>query len=273
MHAHSAGALTAAEEVLRRDGLRVSTTQEAVIPEPPPEAKPVPTERVEPRVRRPVMPNCQGELGLIGTVVNERDPQLSRVLLRMRGGTAVIAAGGRIDRFVVAAVVSDGVAMRDADGALCALRAGAAVNTAPSMPETPRVSADEAREPTPRGKPVFSAQELAEGVQQLANGEYLVKKVFLLKALTNPGGSAGGAWFRPPKGEAQNGMEVLGVRDGSALNAMGIHNGDVVRELNGISLDAASGLITALRSAREASHVSIAIVRDGSPQHMRYRVE
>jgi general secretion pathway protein C len=223
----------------------------------------------------PVVPACRAELGLIGTVVNERNPRLSWAVVRARGGAAVLAVGGRIDEFIVAAVLPGGAALRKGSGELCALRGfSSAVESVPPAASEPRASADEAREPTPRGKPVFSARELAEGVRRLADNEFLVQKAFLLKALTNPGGSAGGAWFRPPPGEASSsGMEVLGVRDGSALHAMGIRNGDVVRELNGIALDAASGLIAALRSAREAAHVSISVVRDGRPQALHYRVE
>lgn len=216
------------------------------------------------------MPRCQADLGLIGSVVNERNPQLSRAVVRSSAGTAVVALGGRIDRFLVAAVRSGGAALRDSDGSLCALHEFAGLSAPPAM----KIAADEVKEPVPHGKAVFSLQELSEGVRQLGDDQYLVRKTFLLKALTNPGGSAGGAWFRVPKNkEASDGMEVLGVREGSALAAMGIQNNDVIRNLNGIALDGATGLISALRTAREVDHVVISVERAGQPRALRYQID
>jgi hypothetical protein len=226
-------------------------------------------EESEPVEAPRVVPACSEDVMLIGAVTNERNPELSRVVVRTHGGAAVVAAGGRVGAFVVDAVQTAGALLRDGGGSLCALRGfarGADTREPTNVDEVPPVA--------PRGKPVFSALELADGLQKLGDGDYLVKKAFLLKALTNPGGSAGGAWFRPAQLDgADTGMEVLGIRAGTALDAMGVRNGDVIRDLNGISLDAAPNLITALRSAREAGHVSISFVREGRPQELRYRIE
>jgi general secretion pathway protein C len=204
---------------------------------------------------------------LIGAVTNDRNPELSRVVVRTLGGAAVIAAGGRVGAFVVDAVQTDGALLRDAGGGLCALRGfSRAADEPASEPEEAQI--------VPRGKPVFSPAELADGLQKLGEDDYLVKKAFLLKALSNPGGSAGGAWFRPAQLDGANtGMEVLGIRAGTALDAMGVRNGDVIRDLNGIALDAAPNLIAALRGVREASNVSVNVLRDGRPQELRFRVE
>ncbi|MET0285362.1 MAG: hypothetical protein ABW352_12860 [Polyangiales bacterium] len=216
-------------------------------------------------------PRCDAALGLIGAVLNERQPELSRVIVRARGGAAVLALGARIDQFVVHELSPVAVMLRGDDGALCRLH-GSASAAEPAPPVMPEPGSEE-HEPPPRGKPVFTAQELADGLSRIGESEYAVKKTFLLKALTNPGGSAGGAWFRPAQLDGQSaGMEVLGIRAGSALDAMGIRGGDVIRDLNGISLDTTGGALSALRAARETEHLTIVVVREGRPQELHYRV-
>jgi general secretion pathway protein C len=230
-----------------------------------------PTPEPPPRMHRPAPP-CIGGLGLVGAVRNERRPELSRVIVRARGAAAVLALGARIDQFVVHEVKSASVTLRDDTGALCTLP-GFSSGAEPVPHDAPEASSEEPPEPPPRGKPVFSAQELAEGLHPIGHGEYAVKRAFLLKALTNPGGSAGGAWFRPSQLDGQSaGMEVLGIRDGSALEAMGMHSGDVIRDLNGISLDTTAGALSALRAAREAEHLTLVVLREGRPQELHFRV-
>ena len=224
----------------------------------------------------PALPHCRSDLSLVGTVVNEQRPRLSRVVVRTRTGASVVSVGGRVEDFIVAAIQPTDAALRGTDGALCTLGGFAPGPEAPRPGPAPaKALADEPRSNAPRGKPVFSTQELADGVRLLAHGEYLVSRTFLLKALTNPGGAAGSAWFRPAKQQEGRsaGMEMLGVRTGSALDAMGMRSGDVVQNINGISLDAASGLIAALRAARESEHISLAILRDGKPSTVNYRIE
>ena len=111
-------------------------------------------------------------------------------------------------------------------------------------------------------------------MRPLGNGSYLIARPLLLKALSNPGGAAGGAWFRLFERDGLRvGMEVRAVRDGSPLQAMGMRTGDVARSVNGITLDTPDGLMAALRAARESDAITIAIQRDGQASDLRYTID
>jgi general secretion pathway protein C len=207
-------------------------------------------------------------------VVNETRPRLSLAMVRKPAGTAVVFLGGRVDDFTVVAIESARAALQTSDGARCALSAVSQASPSVAPAPVPAATVAETPDKPPPGKPVFSRAELASGVRLLGTGSYLLSRSLLLKALSNPGGAAGGAWFRLFEREGRRvGMEVRAVRDGSALQAMGMQTGDVVRSVNGIALDTPDGLMAALRAARESDTVALAIQRDGLASDLRYTID
>jgi len=217
------------------------------------------------------IPECDAELRLVGSAVNEAQPRLSLAVVRNRAGAFVIGIGGRIGDFTLAAIGPTRAELLRSTGDRCALSGSSP--PASSIAAPPPAPEQEPRA-EPKGKAVFSKEELAGGVRALGGGQYVIAKALLLKALGNPGGAAGGAWFRPFKHDGQSvGMEVRAVRDGTALAAMGIETGDVARTVNGIALDSPHGLLAALRAVRESDAISIGILRDGKQRDMRYLTE
>lgn len=249
------------------------------VPRPPaPVASKTPVEEAPvegpPLVRdtqTPRLPACPSELRLVGSAVNARRPQLSRVVVRSGQGAFVVAGGGRVGEFVVERIRAASAELRRSDGERCLLTGW---TSAPPVEARPGIVAP--AEPRVEAKPkaLFSRQELTAGVRALGGGDYQVARELLLKGLTNPGGAASGAWFRPHVRDGKSvGMEVRAVRDGSPLAALGIESGDVARSVNGIAIDSPDGLLSALRAVRESSTITISIVRDDRSRDLRYFVD
>ena len=226
------------------------------------------------------LPACDSDLRLVGSVVNEAAPRLSLAMLGKSGGSGVVAVGGRIDRFTLVSVEPLRATLQGASGNLCTVAiftgkksSGPAVATRPPpRPARPSKSATPAKKS--KGKPMFSQEELKRGVRLLSSGSYMIERELFMRALSNPGGAAGGAYFMPfrEKG-ATTGMTVHRVRNGSTLAAMGIETGDVVRSVNGHGLDTAANLLGALRSARESDSVTLTVVRDGHERPVHYLIQ
>lgn len=220
-------------------------------------------------------PACSGDLRLVASVVVDARPDLSLAMVR-RGageGAAMVNVGGSLEGYTLAALERDRAYLRSREGAICTLSVfGAHAARAPAEPP-PHAPAEDPPEP-PKGKAVFTRDELARGVSELGGDRYRIERALLLRALGNPGGAAGGAYFRAIERDGRTvGMELRGVRAPSALSAMGLRTGDVVHRVNGISLDDALELLSALRSAREAELVSLDITRAGAPRVFQYQIE
>jgi hypothetical protein len=225
--------------------------------------------------RAPSAPHCEGELWLAGSVVNEARPRLSLAMVRRQAGTAVVSQGGRVDDYTVLAIEPTRARLRASNGTECTLSEVPPGPTPRVIPASPPVSpAPEPGDKPPPGKAMFASGELTRGVRVLGPGSYAIARSLVLKALGNPGGAAGGAWFRLAERDGQRiGMEVRAVRDATPLSAMGMRTGDVARSVNGIALDTSAGLIEALRAARESDTITISIQRDGQASDMRYTIE
>lgn len=231
------------------------------------------------RRANPTLPRCEGDLRLVGSVMNETWPQLSMAVVSQPRGTGVVKVGGRIGALTLVAVGPLGAHLQTSQGELCrlsifSLRGDRSAAHEPVKPKASPTPLPPKMEVVPKGQPMFTQQELHHGVRKLPSGSYVISRELFLRGLSNPGAAAGGAWFRPSKRDDETiGMEVRRVRDGSTLHAMGIQTGDVIRNVNGHALDTPAGLLGALRSARESDSVTLAVVRDGHERPIHYLVD
>jgi general secretion pathway protein C len=257
-----------------------SVVRELPTPAPAPildEATAVPAPESELTVERPGdlpvrVSECSSDHRLVASAVNASDPRLSRVVVRNAHGAFVVGIGGRVGSHVVESIEPTRAQLRDDNGP-CALTGFSALST-PAAPPPPKVVPPAEPNGAPKGKAMFTRDELSSGVRPLGGGQFSVSRELLVRGLANPGGVAGGAWFRPHTREAQTvGMEVRAVREGTPLAALGMRTGDIARTVNGISLDSPQGLLEVLRSVREAQDITIAIDRDGRRSELRYLVD
>jgi PDZ domain len=221
---------------------------------------------------------CPGELRLVASVVMDARPDLSLAMVRSGTGegAAMINVGGRVAGYTLSSLERDRAHLRSPEGTSCTLFVFGSRTARPASPRAAQASATAAPDEAdpPKGKPVFSGEELARGVRPLGGDRYRIDRPLFLRALGNPGGAAGGAYFRAVERDSRVvGMEVRGVRTPSPLSAMGIRSGDVVLRVNGIALDDAVELLSALRDARQAELVTLQITRDGAERMFQYQVD
>ena len=67
-----------------------------------------------------------------------------------------------------------------------------------------------------------------------------------------------------------DGVMAFGMRPGSTFRKMGLRNGDIIREIDGMALDSAEDANARLDDARQASTVTFSILRRGKPTEVVY---
>lgn len=68
--------------------------------------------------------------------------------------------------------------------------------------------------------------------------------------------------------EKDGGLRVAGVRTGSLLEMVGVKNGDRLMNVNGMSIADPTTALKAYTLFREASHLTVALQRDGKPMNV-----
>ena len=76
---------------------------------------------------------------------------------------------------------------------------------------------------------------------------------------------------------SRNGSGVLNrsslLSRSSLLGRLGVQNGDMVRTLNGFGLTDPNAILQAYAQLRDADHLTLHIVRRGSPVSMDYQIQ
>ncbi|MFB6265213.1 MAG: type II secretion system protein GspC [Bradymonadaceae bacterium] len=95
------------------------------------------------------------------------------------------------------------------------------------------------------------------------------------KALENPEKLARSANFVPkfdPKSGDKKGLKVVGVAPSSVLSKMGVESGDVIRSVDGETLDSKKDALEILEKLREKKSANVEIQRDGESVERQFRV-
>ncbi len=70
--------------------------------------------------------------------------------------------------------------------------------------------------------------------------------------------------------EKPDGFKLLSIKRGSLLNRLGLRNGDVVRRINGVSLDDPQKAIEVYQGLEGGQSISVEILRGGREQTLNY---
>jgi general secretion pathway protein C len=112
------------------------------------------------------------------------------------------------------------------------------------------------------------------GVAQLGPGEFRVDRGLVERVLENPVELMRQVRIEPELDRGRVvGIRLRGVRAGTLLAAIGIHEGDRLERVNGFDITSPEKALEALARLRTAEHLTLSITRDGRPMALDYAVE
>lgn len=110
-------------------------------------------------------------------------------------------------------------------------------------------------------------------VRQVSPQTYEVSRKDLDAALANPSDLMMQARLVPSfrNGEPQ-GFKMFAIKTGSVYSQLGLQNGDILKRINGLSLQSPDGALEAYQKLRESSRFDVEVERNGQPLRLTYSV-
>ena len=113
-----------------------------------------------------------------------------------------------------------------------------------------------------------------EGVKQLDDNHYSIKKAEIDKALTNLSELATQARIVPSfKNGVANGFKLFSIVPDSLYSKIGIQNGDVIRRINGYDMNSPDKALEVYQKLRDASRIEVELERRGDSVKKQYSIE
>jgi general secretion pathway protein C len=238
-------------------------------------------EPVEEVVGDDMPPHCEGALRLVAAVHSEILPEWSFATLTTGSDKPLLyRLGGRIEDKEVVSIYPKAVYLRQANGRLCSLQmffdksaarpAAVATRTPPPVP-TPVA-------PTLPGGPLapgaISEAELDQNIKAQSETKFSVPRSFVDKLLKNQAQIMSAARIVPHEENGRMlGVKLYGIRKNSLLGKLGMQNGDMLRTINGFEMSSPDSALEAYARLRNASNLSVAIVRRGQPTTLDYDIQ
>jgi general secretion pathway protein C len=115
--------------------------------------------------------------------------------------------------------------------------------------------------------------ELDAGIKQLSEDSYEIDRDLVNKLLANPMSVAQGARIVPSvKDGKPNGFKLYAIRPNSVYAKIGLRNGDTIHAINGFELTTPDKALEVYTKVREASNLSVSVIRRGKPTTMNYNI-
>jgi type II secretion system protein C len=123
-------------------------------------------------------------------------------------------------------------------------------------------------------KPAYSYKHSSKNdfdIRKVGDNQFVLKRSDITKATSNLNVLARQARIVPDrKGE---GFRIFSIRPGSLYSKIGIRNGDVIKSINGISLNSPDKALQAYSRLQNARKLSLDIVRHGRTETLEYSIE
>lgn len=118
-----------------------------------------------------------------------------------------------------------------------------------------------------------SARGLGAGIRQVSESDYELPRTELERIFSNLNEVALQARIVPAfRDGTAIGFRVVGPRQDSVYARLGVRSGDVVRRVNGYTIDSPERALELFVSLRGTSNVDLELERDGAPVRKRYAV-
>lgn len=211
---------------------------------------------------------CEGALRLVGAFYMPRNPDASFAAIVDATGKAMLYRKGQaLGERTIERVNDQYVILRGAT-AFCSLSMFSPLALAPPPPP-PQVAVAEA----PSDGSGIPTADLDNGITKISDNEYSVTRSLLNEVLVNQGAIMSAARVIPhEEGGHVVGLKLYGVRRGSILSRIGLSNGDTLRTINGYSMSSLDDGIAAFANLRNAEHLTVSVVRGGTPTNINYSI-
>lgn len=185
------------------------------------------------------------------------------------GGLALIEANREIEVYRQGADLPGGGRLEEIARHLVRIR-----NADGTLSELPLYEDDgKARPARPSSTPGTSQVTTGEGIRQVGENRFAVDRAAVEAARSNMGELLKSARMEPNLVNGRTeGFVVKMIRPRSLLANLGIRRGDIIMEVNDVSLDSPEKALQIFQQLREARNISIGLQRDGSPINMDYEV-
>ncbi|HWN68535.1 MAG TPA: type II secretion system protein GspC [Haliangium sp.] len=138
----------------------------------------------------------------------------------------------------------------------------------PPPPPTPAAPPPSTGEPTDE-----LTAKLDQGIKKMSEDSYEVDRNLVNELLANPMSVARGARIVPSVKDGQpNGFKLYAIRPNSVYAKLGMRNGDTISSVNGFDLSSPDKALEVYTKVREASNLSVSVIRRGKPQTLNYSI-
>lgn len=127
--------------------------------------------------------------------------------------------------------------------------------------------------PTGQGQGDEMSEMLDAGIKKLSEDSYEIDRGLVDKMLSNPMSVARGARIVPSVQDGKpNGFKLYAIRPNSVYSKIGLRNGDTISAINGFELTTPDKALEVYTKVREASNLSVSVIRRGKPETMNYNI-
>ena len=223
-------------------------------------------------------PPCDQTVKLVASVYSERTPEWSFASLG-NGGTPPLLyrEGSKVADREIVSIYPSAVYMRQSNGKLCSLTLFVDPNAqppaAPNAPPPPVAAATEPPMVAAAGPSTSSEAELDAAITKVSDTQYNVKRAFVDKLLGNQAELMRAARIVPHEENGQVvGVKLYGIRRNSLLGKLGIQNGDLLKNINDMSMGDPNSALEAYAKLRSASDLKVAITRRGQDTALSFGI-
>lgn len=126
----------------------------------------------------------------------------------------------------------------------------------------------------PSGSTLQPDPELTKGIHKISDTHFRLDAGVIDRMLDNTTQLATGARLIPSMKDGKpDGFKLFAIRPGSPYALLGMQNGDILKTINGYSLDSPDKALEAYAKLRSAPHYTVVLERRGAPLTIEYDIK
>lgn len=138
-------------------------------------------------------------------------------------------------------------------------------------PKAPGVAPAPAAAANPGGPPMVAVDD--KNIKDLGGDRYVIAREEVDKQLSNLNYLATQARIVPHFENGQgSGFKLFAIRPGSLYSKIGIQNGDVIKQINGETINSPDKALEAYARLKGANAITIDVVRNGTKKSLQYSI-